>query len=30
VLDRRSLWYFGMAIGAVGALAFVNGFLGLV
>jgi len=30
VLDRRSLWWGGMAIGAVGALAFANGFLGLV
>jgi hypothetical protein len=30
VLDRTSLWYGGIAIGAVGALAFANGFLGLV
>jgi len=30
VLDRRSLWWGGMAVGAVGALAFANGFLGLV
>ncbi len=30
VLDRQSLWWGGMAVGAVGALAFVNGFLGLV
>lgn len=30
VLDRRGLWYLGMAIGAVGALAFANGFLGIV
>ena len=30
VLDRRSLWYGGMAVGAVGALAFANGFLGIV
>ena len=30
VLDRRSLWWGGMAIGAVGTLAFANGFLGLV
>src|SRR5881397_3439759 len=30
VLDRRSLWWGGMAIGAVGALAFANGCLGLV
>src|SRR5213592_1849266 len=30
VLDRRSLWWGGMAIGAVGALAFANGFVGVV
>jgi len=30
VLDRRSLWYGGMAIGALGTLALANGFLGLV
>jgi hypothetical protein len=30
VLDRRSLWWGGLAIGAIGALAFANGFLGLV
>ena len=30
VLDRRSLWWGGIAIGAVGALAFANGFLGLL
>ena len=30
VLDRRSLWYAGMAIGAVGVLALANGFLGVV
>src|SRR5437016_12754497 len=30
VLDRRSLWYAGMAIGAAGVLALANGFLGVV
>ena len=30
VLGRRSLWYGGMALGALGALALVNGFLGIV
>ena len=30
VLDRPGLWWGGIAVGAVGALAFANGFLGLV
>jgi hypothetical protein len=30
VLGRRSLWWGGIAIGAAGALAFANGFLGFV
>jgi hypothetical protein len=30
VLDRRSLWWLGMVVGAVGILAFANGFLGIV
>ena len=30
VLDRRSLWYGGLAIGVVGGLALANGFLGVV
>ncbi len=30
VLRRPALWWGGMAVGAVGALALVNGFLGLV
>jgi hypothetical protein len=30
VLARRALWWAGLAIGAAGALAFVNGFVGLV
>jgi hypothetical protein len=30
VLDRHALWYGGMALGAAGALALANGFLGLV
>jgi hypothetical protein len=30
VLDRASLWWVGMAVGAVGALGFANGFVGLV
>ncbi len=30
VLDRHALWYGGIALGAAGALALANGFLGLV
>jgi hypothetical protein len=30
VLGRRSLWWGGIAVGAVGVLAFANGFLGAV
>jgi hypothetical protein len=30
VIDRRSVWYLGVAVGAVGALALANGFLRLV
>jgi hypothetical protein len=30
VLERPALWYGGLAIGAVGALALVNGFLGMI
>src|SRR5262249_57404672 len=30
VLDRPGLWWGGLAVGAVGALAFANGFLGLL
>src|SRR5881628_1868479 len=30
VLDRRSFWWGGMAVGAVGTLAFANGFVGLL
>jgi hypothetical protein len=30
VVDRRWLWYGGLAVGALGAIAFANGFLALV
>lgn len=30
VLDRRSVWLAGLAVGAVGVLGLVNGFLGVV
>ena len=30
VVDRRAMWYAGLVVGLVGALAFVNGFLGAV
>jgi len=30
VLDREALWWGGLAVGALGALALVNGFLGIV
>jgi hypothetical protein len=30
VIDRRSMWYGGMVVGAFGALGLANGFLGFL